>query len=181
MSDEAVKKATGKTWPQWFAILDKAGAKKMAHIDIAKLIYKKYLGTDKSKEFGPNVANSGGWWSQMVTVVYEQARGMRTVNQYAQGYLVSVHKTVSMPVSELVRAWSTIEKSKVVAAKKLERIPSKTQRKMLRYKAAVGGVVVMFDERGKGKSRIMVEATRLPEKSNVERERAFWKKVLGSI
>ena len=31
MSDEAVKAKTGKTWKQWFAILDKAGAKQMTH------------------------------------------------------------------------------------------------------------------------------------------------------
>jgi len=28
MSDDAVKAKTGKTWKQWFTILDKAGAKK---------------------------------------------------------------------------------------------------------------------------------------------------------
>ena len=29
MSDEAVKAKTGKSWKEWFALLDKAGAKKM--------------------------------------------------------------------------------------------------------------------------------------------------------
>ena len=35
MSDAAVKERTGKTWPEWFKILDKAGAKKMRHQDIS--------------------------------------------------------------------------------------------------------------------------------------------------
>jgi hypothetical protein len=34
MSDEAVKSKTGKTWKEWFAILDKAGASKMSHQEI---------------------------------------------------------------------------------------------------------------------------------------------------
>ena len=31
MSDRAVQAKTGNTWPEWFAILDAAGAKKMDH------------------------------------------------------------------------------------------------------------------------------------------------------
>ncbi len=31
LSDQAVKKATGKSWQEWLAILDKAGARKMTH------------------------------------------------------------------------------------------------------------------------------------------------------
>ena len=34
-SDEAVKAKSGKTWAQWFKILDKAGAKKWAHREIS--------------------------------------------------------------------------------------------------------------------------------------------------
>ncbi len=45
-SDAAVKKATGKTWGQWFTLLDKAGGRRMKHIDIARLLHKKYLGIE---------------------------------------------------------------------------------------------------------------------------------------
>ncbi len=38
MSDEAVKAKTGKTWKEWFAILDKAGARKLSHQDIVKYL-----------------------------------------------------------------------------------------------------------------------------------------------
>lgn len=63
MRDAAVQKATGKNWEQWFSILDSAGAKTMAHRDIAILLAKQY----KVKP----------WWTQMVTVEYEYARGKR--------------------------------------------------------------------------------------------------------
>ena len=39
MSDEAVKAKTGKTWKEWFAALDKAGATKMGHQDIVKYLH----------------------------------------------------------------------------------------------------------------------------------------------
>jgi hypothetical protein len=167
MNDEAVLRATGKDWKAWFAILDKAGAKTMPHKDIAQLVYKKYLPKNP-------------WWSQMVTVQYEQARGLRKKNQNASGFLVAVHKTMPISPKEFLKRWQKVLASKKVAAKKLERVPSKTKRPMLRYKASVGGLVVLFEKRGDG-TRAMVEAIRLPNKTAVERERAFWRKVLDEI
>ena len=193
MSDEAVKRATGKEWREWFAILDKAGAKKMQHRDIAQWVFDNHLGKKATeRERGSteanrpnvgttNVATSGGWWSQMVTVEYERARGIRKVNENATGFLVAVHKTVELSLPRLEKEWEKILTSKVVAKRKLQRIPSKTKRRMLRYRADVGGVVVSLDERGGEKSRIMVEAIKLPNTSAVERERAFWKEALRSL
>ncbi len=177
MEDAAIKRATGKTKAQWLALLDKAGAKKMSHRDIAKMVQTKYL---KSKA-ASNVVTNGGWWSQMITVEYERARGLRNQNQDEFGYMVSVHKTAMMSPQELLKAWSAIERSKPVAAKKLERLPSRSKRMQIRYKAKEGQVVVFFDARGGGKSRIAVEAVRLKSKSAVERERTFWKKMLTKI
>src|SRR5215469_1117257 len=62
-SDEAVKAKTGKVWAEWFKILDKAGAKKMPHKEIALYLYEKQ--------------KLPAWWCQMVAVGYEQERGLR--------------------------------------------------------------------------------------------------------
>ena len=43
MSDDAVQAKTGKNWSQWFAILDKAGAKEMSHQEIVKLLNSRVL------------------------------------------------------------------------------------------------------------------------------------------
>ena len=63
ISSEAVHAKTGKTWPEWFAVLDKAGASGWPHKDIATHLHDKCGCPD--------------WWSQMVTVGYEQARGRK--------------------------------------------------------------------------------------------------------
>lgn len=73
MSDKAVKTKTGKDWRQWFSILDKAGARKMSHKEIAEYLYRRRGVPDC-------------WWSQMVTVTYEQSRGLREKHQRADGY-----------------------------------------------------------------------------------------------
>lgn len=179
-SDAAVQKATGKTWSEWFAVLDRAGATTMSHPEIAHWLYEHHLGKP-GKTGGTNVATSGGWWSQMVTVEYERARGLRAVNQQADGFLVAVHKTVPGSVNALQRQWQTLLKSPAVAKKKLVPIPSKTKRAMLRYQTAIGKVIVSFDERGPGKARIMVESAQLPNKTAVETARRFWKQILSTI
>lgn len=180
ISNAAVLKATGKNWPQWFKMLDQAGAKTMPHRDIARFVYDHYLGR-RGKKGSTNVATSGGWWSQMVTVEYERAKGLRAVNQQADGFLVAVHKTTAGSVISLQRQWQTLLKSPAVAKKKLVPIPSKTKRALLRYQAPVGKVIVSFDERGPGKARIMVESTQLPNKTATETARRFWKQILNTI
>ena len=38
MSDEAIKKGSGKSWDEWFALLDAWGALEMTHTEIARYI-----------------------------------------------------------------------------------------------------------------------------------------------
>jgi hypothetical protein len=167
IGDEAIKKATGRTPEKWFDILNKAGGKKMTHTDIARFLSTHYI--------------KSGWWAQMVTVEYEREQGRRKVNENADGFIVGVHKTVHMPLKQLEKEWNDLASSHLVAQKHLMPIPTKSKRRMLRYKADVGSLVVYFDDRGEGKSRIMVESVRLPSQKMVEENRTFWKKVLSNI
>src|SRR4029453_10412841 len=96
LSDAAVKAKTGKGWKEWFAILDKAGARKMTHKEIVHVL--------DSEDVGP-------WWRQMVTVTYEQQRGLRDLHQKPEGYQVSISRTVKVPLSTLFKAFAN-EKSR---------------------------------------------------------------------
>jgi hypothetical protein len=72
ISDNAVRTKTGKTWAEWFSVLDKTGAQKMKHSEIAEPLHAKHA--------------CPPWWSQMVTVGYERARCLREKHQTATGY-----------------------------------------------------------------------------------------------
>jgi len=87
ISDEAVQKATGKSWEVWFELLDREGCAEMDHKSIAKLINENH--------------ETGGWWSQMVTVEYERSRGLRKMNEKIGGYEVSVSRTLVTDLSTL--------------------------------------------------------------------------------
>src|SRR4051794_4569208 len=93
ISSDAVRAKTGRTWKEWFAVLDKAGAGAWPHKDIARHLHDK--------------CDCPDWWSQMVTVGYEQARGLRVRHQKCDGeFSASVSKTLSVPVSALFAAWN---------------------------------------------------------------------------
>ncbi len=85
ISGEAVAKATGRDWDEWLDLLDGLGARQMTHKQIVGV-----LATEGKL--------SSGWWQQMVTVGYEQARGLRKVGQTADaGYQIGVQKTLPIP------------------------------------------------------------------------------------
>jgi len=66
----------------------------MAHKDIAKLLAAEH--------------GLGDWWSQMITVEYELARGLRLPNESsAGGFQVSVSKTINAPIDRLDKAWAS--------------------------------------------------------------------------
>jgi hypothetical protein len=66
ISSEAVKAKTGKTWDEWFALLDANGCAKMDHREIVAVLLKIFHVED--------------WWQQMNNVSYEQASSKRLLH-----------------------------------------------------------------------------------------------------
>ncbi len=87
MSDEAIRRRTGRGWEEWFDLLDEWGAADRTHTEIARWIAKEQA-TD-------------GWDAQAVTVGYERASGRRAVGEHADGFRISVSKTAEVPVDRL--------------------------------------------------------------------------------
>ncbi|MFO7689630.1 MAG: hypothetical protein R6W83_03615 [Cryobacterium sp.] len=92
ISDAALATATGRTWADWYAVLDEQGAAGAAdphpsrawtHPQIAR-----WLG---------DVHSVDAWWCQAITVGFEQARGLRLPGQRADGsFEVSASKTLPL-------------------------------------------------------------------------------------
>ena len=91
VSDAAVQRATGKSWDEWFALLDAWHGTTHNHTEIARHVYETY-GID-------------GWWAQSVTVGYERARGMRALHERPDGFSMNASKTFPVPVERLFAAF----------------------------------------------------------------------------
>jgi len=162
----AVKAKTGKTWDEWFAVLDAAGAMKVAHPDIATYLHEKQSVPD--------------WWCQMVTVGYEQAKGLRGKHQVVGDYQNSVSKTLEVALPAAYKAWADGKARARWLPGEAITIRKANLKKNLRVTWSDGktNLDVAFYEKGPAKCRLVVQHDKLPDVAQAERMKAYWKEVL---
>jgi len=168
--DAAVKTATGCDWKSWVWHLDKAGCSTMSHKEIAALVHERW----------PKI---GGWWSQMVTVGYERAKGLRAKHQVAGGWSVSSTKTIGVPVATLFSAWKDPKKRAAWLKDHRFTVRKSTAPKSMRITWVDGktNVDVGFYPKGAKKSTVAVQHDKLASSKDVEKKRAYWAKSLEKL
>lgn len=174
ISDAAVLKATGKSCDEWGRLLDRDGCKKMPHKEIAELVHEKH--------------GVGPWWGQMVTVGYEQSRGLRKVHETSDGWKSSVSRTVAVPIAKLFDAWADEAARTAWMGKKKMTIRKSTKNKSMRIAwAGETSLEVNFYPKGAAKSQVTVQHNKLKSEAEVAKSKKFWsgameklKEVLGA-
>lgn len=169
MSDEAVKAKTGKVWEEWFAIIDKAGGKKMTHQEIVALLNTKH--------------KVGGWWQQMVTVTYEQARGKRKPHETPKGFQVSGNKTINVPLATLYKTWLTEGTRRPWLPHSDITIRKRTLNKSIRltWIDNKSHVDIEFYDKGESKSQVSVSHTKLSSLREVSSMKSYWARALSKL
>jgi uncharacterized protein YndB with AHSA1/START domain len=169
MSDIAVKAKTGKNWKDWFAVLDKAGARKMNHQEIVKLVSEKY-------DVGP-------WWQQMVTVSYEQARGLREKYQKPAGYQISVSRTVNAPVAKLYKSFADARSRSSWLSDDGFIVRTKTTDKSLRvtWGDNKSSLEINFYPKAADKTQVVVQHSKLPDAKSSAKMKTYWGKALDRL
>ena len=167
VSDEAVRKATGRGWDEWFDILDDAGAVAWKHPDIARWV---------ATEFGIS-----GWWAQGVTVGFERARGLRAQHERPTGFSLSVTKTVNVPVERLYEAFANArERNRWLEHS--ARVRSTTPPRTVNLDWGDGSrVAARLTAQGPAKSQVAVQQDPLADAAAVEELRAFWRPRLADL
>jgi uncharacterized protein YndB with AHSA1/START domain len=165
MSDESVASATGKTWSAWFRLLDTAGAKEMTHQEITRHLSEKH--------------GVPPWWTQMVAVTYEQARGLRDKHEKPQGFEISVSRTMEVPISKAFKAWTDEKIRRQWLPEKLE-IRKAAANKSLRITWEDGNtsVAASFLAKAKNKTQVVAQHSKLPNASAAAKMKKFWSEAL---
>lgn len=170
ISSDAVRAKTGKGWDEWLALLDAEDAATLSHKEIASLLYTRY-GVPE-------------WWCQMVTVGYEQARGLRAVHQTVDGFSASVSKTINAPLSALYRACADEAARTKWLGRKKYTVSKQTPNKSLRMGWAKDGatrVDIELYAKGNAKSQIVVQHSKLPGADDVEKMKTYWRGALEKL
>lgn len=168
MRDETVRKATGRGWQEWFALLDEAGCAELDHGALARRMQERFAVSP--------------WWAQMVSVEYERARGLRAPNQKCDGaYSVSVSRTIAAPVGELFAAvtddfvrwaWLPVDDLEPRTA---------VADRSARFGWSDGTrVALRFLSKGE-RCQVTVDHERLQDGDDVARRRAFWARHLAEL
>ncbi len=167
MSTAAVKKATGKGWAEWIALLDQEAAQTMKHKGIAALLGEKH--------------SCPGWWAQMITVGYEQAHGLRVKHQKCDGtFEANASKTIKAPLAKLFAAVADDKLRKQWLSGKLE-ITKATQDKSVRARCGKNPVSINFYAKGDSKSMIQLQLLKLKDADEVAWMKAFWRDRLAAL
>jgi hypothetical protein len=163
MSDDAIRRRTGRGWEEWFDLLDEWGAAERAHPEIAR-----WLGEEQS---------TGGWNAQSITVGYERARAGRAVGERPEGFSVTASKTVAVPVDRLYEAFvdESLRRRWLPDAELRERTASKPKSARFDWGDGETRVIVGFEAKGDAKSVAALEHARLPDADEAERMKSYWR------
>lgn len=178
ISSTTVERVTGKSWSEWIVLLDKEKCGDKSHKEIAKMVYQKYL-------------SKSGWWSQMVTVGYEYAKGKRVVGQTeTQGFEIGVQKM--LPISQ-ERLWKFINSKRekelwlgkdieheIRTIKEGERIRLKWKLKKWTNTSTLQ-IILLCSRNSKGKTNLNFHQEKLVSTKQRDEMREYWKKVVGKI
>jgi uncharacterized protein YndB with AHSA1/START domain len=169
ISEKSIALRTGKSWAQWFRILDSAGAKDLDHKQIVSVLKSRY-------RLSP-------WWQQMVSVEYERERGLREKHQTTSGFRAQVSRTIGAPLEHAfdARQDGTLRRSWLDASGLVIRSSTPGKSLYIAWNNGSTNVEVRFTSKSSDKSSVTVEHSRLANAQESERLREFWASALGRL
>lgn len=169
VSDDVIRRRTGRGWEEWFDLLDDSGAIAKPHPEIARWLRLEH-GID-------------GWSAQSVTVSYERARGRRAVGEHSDGFAITASKTVAVPVDRLYDAFvdESLRRHWLPDGQLRERTATKPKSARFDWGDGETRVIVGFTAKGDAKSVVDLEHARLPDAAEAERMKAYWRERVAAL
>jgi uncharacterized protein YndB with AHSA1/START domain len=189
VTNEAAKAATGKTLDQWFTELDKSDGLKLGRREINSRLYEQKLDL---------------WWCTTIAVEYERHHDVRKKDGLLEGYFICSTKTIAAPPADVFKACAnSADLSKWFGAgTKAEVKDGGTYEnkdgdkgKFLRVRlnkdirmtfendgfTSPTQVDVQFQDKGKGKTGLLVNHTRIQTRAEADSLRAAWAGALDQL
>ena len=92
----AIERASNRSWIDWLALFDAAGAAKLPHPEIARI----------ARAAMPDTLKNPDWWAQGTAIAFEQHVGIRVPGQSSTGeFRVSASRTMSCDRDESIARW----------------------------------------------------------------------------
>ena len=168
VADEAMVRATGRGHAEWFAILDEWGATVHTHTEIARWLSDNH--------------GTPGWWNQNLTVAYERARGLRVRHEMADGFSISVTRTVHVAPEQALGAFTDESRRAGWLSEPMHQRPTRARNTArFDWDEPPSRVVVSLVPRDDGRTTIAVSHERLPDAQAGEQLKARWREWLAAL
>jgi hypothetical protein len=169
VSDEAMRRATGKGHDEWFALLDAWGARERTHTETAAWLR--------------DVQGTPSWWTQAITVDYQRARGLRSLHQMRDGYTVSVTKTIVADPEDALAAFTDIDRrARWLPGAPLTRRPSRAVRTArFDWSEPISRVVVVVVPKDAARLLVSVTHEQIQDPADAARLKVEWRAWLGAL
>jgi len=172
ITDKLVVEKTGKTMEEWFKVLDKKGAKEMKHTEIFAMIRS-------IKTLEP----LGEWNHNLLTTTYEWNRGLKERGEKANGFEISVSKTVTVPIEVLYNYWIDDQlRNKWLKGENIT-IRKATLNKSARVTWSDGETSLSIDfyPKGDNKSQVVVQHLKIKDGDKATELKMYWNKMLEAL
>jgi hypothetical protein len=185
-TDESIIRATGKSWGEWFKILDDAKMSKLPHREIVLWLHDKGL-IKRGKGWPKDKSFNAGWWAQSIVVGYEEKIGRRVFGAKTAGnYTVTVGKSLDGSVDDALKQWDRLVKGKKefnkIKVKGDSRTSSTKDWRYWKVDMEDGSKLMAgIGPKGDKQSAFSVTVDKLKGEKEVESWRAYWKKFLGKL
>lgn len=169
VSDETILHATGRSWNEWFTLLDDWGAAERSHAEIARFVNE--------------TSDIGGWWAQGITVGYERARGRRKLHQRPDGFTINASKTVAVPAERLFASFTddTLRDQWLPSNTLRPRTSQPPRSARFDLVGTESRVNVTITAKGEQKSSVQIEEIKLASEDQIAPRKAFWKEKLAGL
>lgn len=168
VSTDAVARRTGKSWDDWFEVLDSAGAATLDQRGVIAILAQKH--------------GIGPWWQQMIAVGYESLRAKSDKPPAVDGFHINSSCTLDAPLPRVFRLWNDAgERARWLADDRFV-VRGATADKVIRARWGKGTshVAVSFAEKS-GRTEVSVEHHQIESRSAAEQMKAYWAKKLGLL
>ena len=170
-SDANIRRRTGRGWEEWFDLLDAWGAQERSHRDTARWIAEQQ-GIDPL-----------AWNAQAIAHSYELTRGLRAPGEHADGYRITVTRTIGVPVQRLYDAFLDEGlRARWLPGEQL-RVRTATAPRSARFDWADGAtrLHLVFAEKDAARSTLSLTHVRLADAQEAERMKAWWRERLAAL
>lgn len=162
--DAVIRAATGRSWAQWFRLLDRFDTAAAGHSATVR-----------------HLADEHGcprWWRQRIAGAHAEARGLLTPP--ARSLAANTSRTLSVSIDDLYRAWQGRAPGKWLQTKfKVHR--ANANRSLRLDWPDHTSVEIYFWAKGERRSQVNVMHRQLADEAEVASKKAFWSAALDQL